>query len=166
MSRAVTSRGLGSTSTSGSSAKLLRCSRETSTERHREVSETRVELPVDAHIPHAWLPSERVRLQAYQRIADAHDEAALAEVRAELVDRFGALPEPVERLFEVAKLRALVRSVGLAEVVAAGDQDPVLPRRAARVGEPAPLPALPGHDHQASGPYDPGAEAFHGAGGW
>ncbi len=85
-----------------------------------EVSETRVELPVDAHIPHAWVPSERVRLQVYQRVADAHDEAALAEVRAELVDRFGALPEPVERLFDVARLRALLRAVGLAEVVAQG----------------------------------------------
>ncbi len=87
-----------------------------------EASELKVELPVDAHIPHAWLPSERVRLQAYQRIADAHDEASLAEVRAELVDRFGAFPEPVERLFDVARLRALVRSSGLTEVVAQGSK--------------------------------------------
>jgi transcription-repair coupling factor (superfamily II helicase) len=85
-----------------------------------EIGETRVELPIDAHIPHAWVPSERVRLQAYQRIADAHDEASLAEVRAELLDRFGPLPEPVERLFEVAQLRALVRQAGLSEVVAQG----------------------------------------------
>lgn len=85
-----------------------------------EPSETRVELPIDAHIPHAWLPSERVRLQAYQRIADAHDEKALDEVRAELVDRFGPLPDPVERLFDVAALRVLVRTVRLTEVVAQG----------------------------------------------
>ncbi len=85
-----------------------------------EAQETRVELPVDAHIPHAWVPSERVRLQAYQRIADAHDQAALVEVRAELVDRFGLLPAPVERLFDVAQLRALVRGAGLSEVVAQG----------------------------------------------
>jgi transcription-repair coupling factor (superfamily II helicase) len=89
-------------------------------EREEQKVETRVELPVDAHIPHAWVPSERVRLQAYQQIADANDEAALAEVRAELIDRFGPLPEPVERLFQVATLRALVRTVGLAEVVAQG----------------------------------------------
>jgi transcription-repair coupling factor (superfamily II helicase) len=82
--------------------------------------ETRVELPIDAHIPHAWVPSERVRLQAYQQIADAHDEPGLAEVRAELIDRFGTLPDPVERLFEVARLRALVRRVGLTEVIAQG----------------------------------------------
>ncbi|HEX5017589.1 MAG TPA: transcription-repair coupling factor [Actinomycetes bacterium] len=83
-------------------------------------AEIKVELPIDAHIPHAWLPSEKVRLQAYQQIADAHDDAALAEVRAELVDRFGALPEPVERLFEAASLRALMRRAGITEVVAQG----------------------------------------------
>jgi transcription-repair coupling factor (superfamily II helicase) len=87
-----------------------------------EASELKVELPVDAHIPHTWLPSERVRLQAYQRIADAHDADSLAEVRAELVDRFGALPEPVERLFEVADLRARVRAHGLTEVVVQGSK--------------------------------------------
>jgi transcription-repair coupling factor (superfamily II helicase) len=85
-----------------------------------EPGEIRVELPVDAHIPHAWVPSERVRLQAYQRIADAHDAHALAEVRSELIDRFGPLPEPVERLFDVAALRSLVRESGLSEVVAQG----------------------------------------------
>ena len=89
----------------------------TSTEGEAEI---RVELPVDANIPHAWLPSEKVRLQAYQQIADAHDSAALSEVKLELIDRFGALPPPVERLFEVASLRALVREVGLSEVVAQG----------------------------------------------
>jgi transcription-repair coupling factor (superfamily II helicase) len=66
------------------------------------------------------VPSERVRLQVYQQIADAHDEAALGEVRAEVIDRFGQLPEPVGRLFEVAALRAKVRASGLSEVVAQG----------------------------------------------
>jgi transcription-repair coupling factor (superfamily II helicase) len=93
----------------------------------QEAPETRVELPVDAHIPHTWVPSERVRLQAYQQIADAHDDAALAEVRVELIDRFGQLPEPVERLFSVASLRAVVRSVGVSEVVAQGARIRVFP---------------------------------------
>jgi transcription-repair coupling factor (superfamily II helicase) len=92
-----------------------------------EAAEIRVELPVDAHIPHAWVPSEKVRLQAYQRLADAHDEQALADVRDELVDRFGPLPDPVERLFDVARLRALVRSVGVTEVVAQGAKIRVFP---------------------------------------
>ncbi|MFL6180113.1 MAG: TRCF domain-containing protein, partial [Actinomycetes bacterium] len=55
-----------------------------------------------------------------QQIADARDVAALSEVKLELADRFGALPEPVERLFEVASLRALLRRTGVSEVVAQG----------------------------------------------
>ncbi|HVQ18413.1 MAG TPA: transcription-repair coupling factor [Actinomycetes bacterium] len=85
-----------------------------------EPVEVNVELPVDAHIPHRWIPSERVRMEAYQRLAEATDVAALALVRDELVDRFGALPVPVERLFDVAGFRALIRSVGLHEVVVQG----------------------------------------------
>jgi transcription-repair coupling factor (superfamily II helicase) len=92
-----------------------------------EPAEIRVELPVDAHIPHDWVPSEKVRLQAYQRLADAHDEQTLSDVRDELVDRFGPLPEPVERLFDVARLRTLVRSVGVSEVVVQGSRVRIFP---------------------------------------
>jgi transcription-repair coupling factor (superfamily II helicase) len=87
----------------------------------QETAEVRVELPVDAHVPHDWIPSERVRLQAYQRLAEAHDDQGLANVRAELVDRFGALPPPVERLFDVAAFRVLARRAGVAEVVVQGN---------------------------------------------
>ena len=98
-------------------------------------------------------------------IADAHDRAALAEVRAELVDRFGTLPEPVERLFDVAHLRVLVRTAGRHRGRRPGQQDPVLPGRAPRVGQSADRPAVPRHRRQASGPYDPCAETCDGAGG-
>ena len=42
------------------------------------------------------------------------------EVVAELRDRYGPLPEPVERLMDVARLRVLARSAGVAEIVLAG----------------------------------------------
>nr|MDT0667588.1 TRCF domain-containing protein [Micromonospora sp. DSM 115978] len=55
--------------------------------------EVKVELPVDASLPHDYVPSERLRLDAYRRLASATTDEAIAEVRDELVDRFGALPE-------------------------------------------------------------------------
>ena len=85
-----------------------------------EAVEVKVEVPVDAHLPHDWIPSERVRLEVYQRIAEARDDASLAAVRAELTDRFGALPPVVERLMRVATLRVLARQAGLAEIVVQG----------------------------------------------
>ena len=50
--------------------------------------------------------------EAYQRLAAAHDDAALAEVREELTDRFGVLPAAVELLFAVAQFRVLVAASG------------------------------------------------------
>lgn len=87
-----------------------------------ESTELRIELPIDAHLPTDWIPSESVRLEAYQRLASAHDEAALLAVREELTDRFGALPAEVELLVAVARFRILAAAAGLSEVVAQGNR--------------------------------------------
>ncbi len=86
----------------------------------RDAIEVKVELPLDAHIPHEYVAGERLRLEAYRRIAAANDEAAIAEVVDELRDRYGPLPEPVARLMDVARLRILARQAGVAEIVLAG----------------------------------------------
>ena len=79
-----------------------------------------LELPVDAHVPHEYIGHERLRLEAYRKIADATTPPALDAVRAELVDRYGPLPEPVESLFEVAGFRNTARESGLTDVTAQG----------------------------------------------
>jgi transcription-repair coupling factor (superfamily II helicase) len=81
----------------------------------------RVELPVDARLPHEYVPSERLRLEAYRRLSEAADEAAVEEVREELLDRYGAPPAEVENLLEVARYRAHARSAGLREVTLQGN---------------------------------------------
>ena len=79
-----------------------------------------IELPVDAHVPHDWIAHERLRLEAYRKIADAGTPAAIEEVRAELIDRYGALPEPVENLLAVAGFRNVARVAGLTDVTSQG----------------------------------------------
>ena len=83
-------------------------------------SDVKVELPIDAHIPADYLPHERLRLEAYRRLADAATDAAVDEVSAELLDRYGPLPAPVESLLAVARFRVLAREAGLDEVVLQG----------------------------------------------
>ncbi len=85
-----------------------------------EKPEVRVELPVNAHIPHDYVPGERLRLEAYTRIAAIDSEADVAAVREELSDRYGQPPEPVLNLLEVARLRAKARRAGLTDITAAG----------------------------------------------
>ncbi len=85
-----------------------------------EVKEVRIDLPVDAHIPPDYISSDRLRLEAYRKLAAAQDDAALATVVEELVDRYGPLPVEVGRLVSVAKLRLLCREYGLTEVGVTG----------------------------------------------
>jgi transcription-repair coupling factor (superfamily II helicase) len=85
-----------------------------------EYSEVKIDLPIDAHLPHDYLPGERLRLEAYRKIAEISSEEALESVRAELIDRYGPMPDQVSNLLEVARLRLLARSVGLTEITAQG----------------------------------------------
>ncbi|MEU9846181.1 transcription-repair coupling factor [Streptomyces sp. NPDC047985] len=82
--------------------------------------EVKIELPVDAHVPHDYAPGERLRLQAYRAIASATTEDDIRAVREELTDRYGKLPEPVENLLLVAGLRMLARACGVGEIVLQG----------------------------------------------
>ncbi|HEY0717629.1 MAG TPA: transcription-repair coupling factor [Streptosporangiaceae bacterium] len=83
--------------------------------------EVRVELPVNAHIPHDYLPGEKLRLEAYTRIAAIDGDADVTAVRDELTDRYGPLPEPVLNLLEVARLRARARRAGLTDLTLQGN---------------------------------------------
>ncbi|KPC63287.1 transcription-repair coupling factor [Streptomyces chattanoogensis] len=82
--------------------------------------EVKIELPVDAHVPHDYAPGERLRLAAYRAIASAATEEDIAAVREELTDRYGKLPEPVENLLLVAGLRMLARACGVADITLQG----------------------------------------------
>ncbi|HEX4720988.1 MAG TPA: transcription-repair coupling factor [Pseudonocardiaceae bacterium] len=85
-----------------------------------ELAEVRVDLPVDAHIPHDYVPGERLRLEAYRKIAAAADTAGLDAVREELVDRYGTAPAAVDNLLAVATFRQVCRAHGVTEVATQG----------------------------------------------
>ena len=86
----------------------------------QQLGEVKVELPVDAHLPHHYIPGERLRLEAYRKLASVATEEELVAVTAELDDRYGELPEPVTNLVEVARFRVQARQAGLTEVALAG----------------------------------------------
>ena len=85
-----------------------------------EKPEVRVELPINAHIPHDYVAGERLRLEAYTRIAAIDSEADIGTVLDELTDRYGAPPEPVLNLLEVARLRVIARRAGLTDITLQG----------------------------------------------
>ncbi|MDX6284926.1 MAG: hypothetical protein QOG53_411 [Frankiales bacterium] len=85
-----------------------------------ELADVKIDLPIDAHLPHDYAPGERLRLEAYRRIAGAAEDAEVDAVRAELIDRFGPPPPPVDNLLAVARLRVAARRAGLTEIGLAG----------------------------------------------
>ncbi|MEO3872512.1 transcription-repair coupling factor [Nonomuraea sp. B12E4] len=85
-----------------------------------EQAEVKVELPINAHIPHDYVTSERLRLEAYKRIAAITAQIDIDEVRDELTDRYGKPPVEVENLLEVARFRIKARQAGLTDVTLQG----------------------------------------------
>ncbi|GAA4925479.1 transcription-repair coupling factor [Nonomuraea thailandensis] len=85
-----------------------------------EQPDVKVELPINAHIPHDYVTSERLRLEAYKRIAAINAEIDIDEVRDELTDRYGKPPVEVENLLEVARFRIRARAAGLTDVTLQG----------------------------------------------
>ena len=88
-----------------------------------EPKEVRIDLPVDAHLPPDYIGSDRLRLEGYRRLAAASDDAGITSVIEELVDRYGPLPEPAERLVALARLRLLCRQYGVTEVTAVSESN-------------------------------------------
>jgi len=95
--------------------------------------ELRLELPLDARIPEYYIDSERLRLEAYQKLsaasaATAKDDA-IDLVIDELTDRYGTPPAEVEGLIAVARLRRRAARAGLTDVVVMGSNLRIAPAR-------------------------------------
>ncbi|MFT4300094.1 MAG: transcription-repair coupling factor [Aeromicrobium sp.] len=82
--------------------------------------EVKIELPIEAHLPTGYVPSERLRLEVYKRLSAVVSTEEITELRAELVDRYGEPPEVTETLLEVARLRVAVAGSGIEEITSAG----------------------------------------------
>jgi transcription-repair coupling factor (superfamily II helicase) len=89
-------------------------------ETEEKISECKVELPINAHLSSEYVPGERLRLDLYRRLADVKSPSDVSSIQAELVDRFGELPEEAKALLGVAALRAQAKAVKLTEVVVQG----------------------------------------------
>ncbi len=94
-------------------------------------TELRLELPVDAHIPEDYVDSERLRLEAYQKLSAASGPAAkdgqIDAVLDELVDRYGSPPEAVQNLVAISRLRRQAQLAGLSDVIATGSKLRIAP---------------------------------------
>jgi len=76
-------------------------------EKREKVVDTRLDIAVDAYIPAAYIESQPQKVDFYRRIYGSTSREELLELKEELTDRFGSLPEPVINLLKIGELRIL-----------------------------------------------------------
>jgi transcription-repair coupling factor (superfamily II helicase) len=75
-----------------------------------------VDLGASALLPDDYIPDVHTRLVLYKRLAEAASEPALEELQVEMIDRFGALPEPAQRLVEATRVRVQAGALGVTKL--------------------------------------------------
>ena len=98
----------------------------------------RIELPLNAGIPEDYIEHLPTRLSVYQRLARLTERRELPDIREELRDRFGPIPEEVENLLTVSEVRAIAGNAG-AESVIRNSESIVITLRNPVGGAKAPL---------------------------
>jgi len=69
-----------------------------------------LDMDVDLYIPDEYIPDSGTKMRVYRRLLLAADMQEVEEIRQELVDRFGPVPEPVQNFLEIATLRIMAKS--------------------------------------------------------
>ena len=75
-----------------------------------------INLHVPALIPEDFLPDVHMRLIMYKRIASVKSDSELNDLKEEMIDRFGMLPDAVKNLFEISKLKHRARPLGIRKI--------------------------------------------------
>lgn len=110
-------------------------------EMEEETYQTTIDLNVDAYIPDTYIPNEYQKLDIYKRIAAIESEEEMEDMTEELIDRFGDIPKKVEKLLQVAALKAMAHENYVMSVEQKGDTYIFLMYEKAKV-LPERIPAL------------------------
>lgn len=75
-----------------------------------------INLHCSALIPEDYLHDVHQRLLFYKRISSADDKEALTDIRTEMIDRFGTLPDQTKQLFAIHQLRVLAEPLAITKI--------------------------------------------------
>src|SRR5438876_688793 len=100
-------------------AKLLaEAVRELGGERTAASVEPVISVAEEGFVPEDYVPEVNHRLAFYKRLAGATGDTEIEDIRAELVDRFGPLPEPTRRLLDIVRIRVAARALRIEKIEA------------------------------------------------
>ncbi len=87
----------------------------------------RLDVNVDAYVPPDYVPYEQAKIEIHRRVAGALEVAEVQQLREELEDRFGPVPEPLENLLALQLARIKFGQAGASAVSFRGDRLAVTP---------------------------------------
>jgi transcription-repair coupling factor (superfamily II helicase) len=96
-------------------------------EDQEEWEPVRLDVNVDAYVPADYIPYEQAKVDVHRRIAAAREVADLMELKVELEDRFGDLPEPLANLIALQQARIKLGQAGARAVSFRGGRLAVTP---------------------------------------
>ncbi|MEI7664810.1 MAG: transcription-repair coupling factor [Synechococcaceae cyanobacterium ELA263] len=80
------------------------------------VEDTQIDLPITAFIPGDWITENDEKIAAYRAAADCNSNESLVELAAGWVDRYGAIPAPVQSLLQLMQLKLLAKRCGFSRI--------------------------------------------------
>lgn len=80
--------------------------------------QTEIELRLPALLPDDYIPDVNTRLSLYKRIASTNQQQELDDIKAEIIDRFGKLPDASQNLLDISRLRLQAQKIGIRKIEA------------------------------------------------
>ena len=80
--------------------------------------QTEVDLKIPALLPDDYIPDVNIRLSMYKRIASIANVDEIDEMKVELIDRFGLLPDATENLFAIQQIKLQANNIGVSKIEA------------------------------------------------
>ncbi len=87
---------------------------------HKDIEVT-IDLKINAYINDEYISSEIQKIEMYKRIASVQDEEDVVDIRDELLDRYGDIPNSVENLIQIAYIKALAGDLNFVSISEKGD---------------------------------------------
>ena len=78
--------------------------------------DVQIDLNVTSFIPEEYIPDSNQKIEIYQDIALCKNESDIQDVIDELIDRFGNIPEEVQKLLDISRIKQLAKEKGISKI--------------------------------------------------
>lgn len=82
----------------------------------KEEIDVQIDLNISSFIPDEYIENSSQKIEIYQNIALARTEEDIQNVTDEMIDRYGVMPEEVNNLLEVARIKELCKKAYVIKV--------------------------------------------------